>query len=62
VDLLRERLIGRLSAGAIASDELLAIAAELMPDGDAQHRIAAVSQAIWELLERGAAQLAPPLS
>jgi hypothetical protein len=59
VDLLRERLIGRLSAGPIASAELLAIAAELMPGGDEQQRIAAVGRAVWALLERDAAQLAP---
>jgi hypothetical protein len=59
VDLLRERLIGRLSAGPIASHELLVIAAELMPDSDEQQRIATVGQAVWALLERDAAQLAP---
>jgi hypothetical protein len=59
VDLLRERLLGRLSAGPIATQELLAIAAELMPDSDEQQRTATVSQAVWVLLERDAAQLAP---
>ncbi|HEX3615027.1 MAG TPA: hypothetical protein VHU61_00700 [Solirubrobacteraceae bacterium] len=59
-ELLRERLIGRLSAGPISSRELLATAAELMPDSDAQQRIATVRQVVWALLEHDAAQLAPP--
>ncbi len=59
VDLLRERLIGRLSAGPIAASEVLAVAAELMPDsGDAQ-RLDAARRACWALLERDLAQLTP---
>jgi hypothetical protein len=59
VDLLRERLIGRLSAGPIAGHELLSIAVELMPDSAESERLEAVGQAVWALLERDAAQLTP---
>jgi hypothetical protein len=58
-DLLRERLIGRLSAGPIAGHELLSIAAELMPDSAEIERLETVRQAVWALLERDAAQLTP---
>lgn len=58
-DLLRERLIGRLSAGPIAAAEVLAAAAELMPDASEAARIEAGRRAAWALLERGAAQLTP---
>jgi hypothetical protein len=58
-DLLRERLIGRLSAGPIAGDELLRIAAELLPNADEQQRTAVAAQAVWALLERDVAQLTP---
>lgn len=59
VDLLRERLIGRLAAGPISAQELVAIAAELMPEADQHERLTAAQRATWALLERGAAQLAP---
>jgi hypothetical protein len=58
-DLLRERLIGRLSAGPITAPEVLATAAELMPGGSEPERLAAAQQAIWALLDRELAQLAP---
>jgi hypothetical protein len=57
--LLRERLIGRLSAGPIAAPEILAAAAELLPETDEQERRDAAGRAVWELLERGVAQLTP---
>lgn len=59
VDLLRERLIGRLSAGPIAAAEILALAAELMPDAGEAQRRGAAEQAAWALLERDLAQLTP---
>jgi hypothetical protein len=61
-DLLRERLIGRITAGPIAGQEILAAAAELMPDASGTERQEAARHAAWALLERGSAQLAPPSS
>ena len=58
-DLVRERLLGRIAAGPISVDEILAIATELMPDGTAQERLDSAQRAAWELLVRGAAQLTP---
>jgi hypothetical protein len=58
-ELLRERLTGRLTAGPIAADEILATAAELMPDASEQDRHEAARQAAWALLERDLAQLEP---
>ena len=58
-ELLRERLIGRLSAGPIAAEEILAIAAELMPESGEAERLGVATQAAWALLERGVAQLEP---
>jgi len=58
-DLLRERLIGRISAGPIAAPEILAIASELMPDAAEAARLEASRQAVWALLQRELAQLTP---
>lgn len=58
-DLVRERLIGRLAAGPISAHEILAVAAELTPDATEQERLEIAQQALWQLLERGAAQLTP---
>jgi hypothetical protein len=58
-DLVRERLLGRIAAGPIAADEILAIVAELMPDSTEADRLDAGRHAAWTLLERGAAQLTP---
>jgi len=58
-DLVRERLIGRIAAGPISAQEILAIAGELMPDSSEQQRLDAARQAAWALLERDAAQLTP---
>ena len=58
-DLMRERLLGRIAAGPISGHEILAIAAELMPDGTEQERLDAAQRAVWALLERDAAQLTP---
>jgi hypothetical protein len=58
-DLVRERLLGRIAAGPISADEILAIATELMPDSTEEERLDAAQRAAWELLERDAAQLTP---
>lgn len=58
-DLIRERLIGRIQAGPLSADEILAVAAELMPDGTQQERLVAAQRATWELLQRRVAQLSP---
>lgn len=57
---LRERAIGRLSAGPVSFDEIVAMAANLMPDSTAGEQLAAGERAAVELLRSGAAQLAPP--
>ena len=59
-EILRERAIGRLSAGPISYDEIVAMAANLMPDSTAGEQLAAGERAAVELLRTGAAQLAPP--
>lgn len=58
-ELVRERLIGRLAAGAISAPEVLAITAELMPQADAGEQRELARRAVWELLERDLAQLTP---
>jgi hypothetical protein len=58
-DLVRERLIGRIAAGPISAQEILAITAELMPQATEDERLDVAQRAAWELLERDAAQLAP---
>lgn len=58
-ELARERLIGRLAAGAISGQEVVAIAAELMPQGGAEAQRDLARRAVWELLERELAQLTP---
>jgi hypothetical protein len=58
-DLVRERLIGRIAAGPVSAEEILAIVAELMPAGSEQERLDVAKSATWALLERGAAQLTP---
>ena len=58
-DLLRERLIGRLSAGPLAAADILAIAAELLPEIGEQERLEVARQVAWTLLERDLAQLTP---
>lgn len=58
-ELVRERLIGRIAAGAISAQEVVAIAAELMPQADAGAQRDLARRAVWELLERDVAQLTP---
>ncbi len=53
-DLVRERLLGRIAAGPISVDEILAIATELMPDGTEQERLDSAQHAAWELLASAA--------
>ena len=57
---LRERLIGRLSAGPVMLQEIIAMAADLMPESDAAEQLAASHRAASELLHSGSASLAPP--
>lgn len=57
IDALRERLIGRLFAGPIAFADVLAMAAELLPDASPEGRQAAAERAALELLHTGGAQL-----
>jgi hypothetical protein len=59
VDLVRERLIGRMAAGPISAQEILDVATELMPEATDPERVAVAQRAAWALLERGAAQLTP---
>ena len=54
-DLVRERLIGRIAAGPVSAEEILAIVVELMPAGSEQERLDVAKHATWALLERGAA-------
>jgi hypothetical protein len=59
-DALRERLIGRLSAGPVTFDEITDMAAELTPGSAAGEQLASAERAALDLLRNGAAQLAPP--
>lgn len=59
VDALRERVIGRLSAGAVGLDEIAAIAADLLPESSEPERRAAAQRVALALLETGVAQLSP---
>ena len=58
-ELVRERLIGRITAGPISAQEILAAATDLMPQASRQERLDAARVAAWELLERDLAQLTP---
>ena len=58
-DALRERLIGRPSAGPVTIEEIVTIAADLMPESSPQERRAAAERAAVALLDAGSAQLAP---
>ena len=62
VDPLRERVIGRLSAGNVSLDEIEAMAADLLPGSGKSERHAATQRVALALLESGAAQLAPRLA
>jgi hypothetical protein len=57
---LKERLIGRLSAGPVTLQEIIAMAGDLMPESDDAEQLAASHRAASELLHSGAASLAPP--
>jgi len=58
-DALRERLIGRLSAGPATLDDITRIAADLMPESSAEERLAASRDVALELLSSGTARLSP---
>jgi hypothetical protein len=57
VDPLRERLIGRLFAGPVSFDDVVKMAAELMPGTTADAQLAAAERAAVELLQAGGAHL-----
>jgi hypothetical protein len=57
--LLKERLIGRLSAGPVSLQEIVAMAGDLMPGSEADDHLAASHLAASELLHSGGACLAP---
>jgi hypothetical protein len=60
VDRLKERLLGRLSAGPIPLAEMVALAHDLPPGARASHRLGLAELAVWELLHQGAAELQGP--
>ncbi len=60
VALLKERLIGRLSAGPVTLQEIIAMAADLMPGSESDDQVAVSHRAASELLHTGGACLAPP--
>lgn len=59
VALLRERVIGRLTAGPVSLQEIMAMAADLMPESELSEQVAASHRAASELLHSGDACLAP---
>jgi hypothetical protein len=59
-DALRERLIGRLTAGPVSFDEITDMATELMPASAVGEQLATAERAALDLLRNGGAQLAPP--
>jgi hypothetical protein len=58
VDPLRERLIGRLFAGPVSFDDVVAMAAELMPGAPVEAQLATAEGAAVEVLKAGGAHLA----
>jgi hypothetical protein len=60
VSQLKERLIGRLSAGPVTLQEIIVMAGGLMPESDAAEQLAASHRAAAELLHTGSAVLALP--
>ena len=58
-DTLRERVIGRLSAGPVTVAEIAEMAAGLMPGSTEEECLAASEKVAWALLYRGVATLAP---
>jgi hypothetical protein len=57
VDPLRERLIGRLFAGPVPFEDVVKMAAELMPGSTGAAQLAAAERAAVELLQAGGAHL-----
>jgi hypothetical protein len=58
IDALRERLIGRLSGGPVSFEDVVAMAAELMPATTVEAQLAAAERAAVEVLQAGSAHLA----
>lgn len=56
-DALRERLIGRLFAGPVSYEDVLAMAAELMPDSTPESQSVAAQAATLETLQSGSARI-----
>jgi hypothetical protein len=56
-DALRERVIGRLSAGPVTLVEIATMAADLLPGIGADEQLAAARQTALELLSAGGARL-----
>ncbi len=56
---LRERLLGRLSAGPAAAPDILALAAELPGERSPAACEQLAAQAVWELLAQGRCELVP---
>jgi hypothetical protein len=54
---LKERLIGRLSAGPVPLTDVVTIAADMNPSQRASAQLAASEDAVWELLHRDSAVL-----
>jgi hypothetical protein len=57
---LQERILGGLIGGPIALAQLLPLADDLLPGRGSGERLAAVAQAVWELLHRHRADLVDP--
>jgi hypothetical protein len=57
---LKERLIGRISAGPVMLQEIISMAGDLMPESEAAEQLATSHRAASELLHSGSASLAPP--
>jgi hypothetical protein len=55
VDALKERLIGRLFAGPVSFEDVLAMAVALMPDCTAEAQTSAAQRATLEILRSGSA-------
>lgn len=56
-DALKERIIGRLSAGPLALGDTVRMAADLMEGRRVSEQLAAAEMAVWELLHTGRARL-----
>jgi hypothetical protein len=57
VDQLRERILGRLTAGPQTLAEVVEMADALLPGARPSQRLSAAELAVWELLHEGAVEL-----